>query len=145
MIRNFKNDDIEKISAIWLKENLKAHSFISEDYWKSNFSMVKAMLPDAEVYVYEENGKVCGFIGINGSYIEGIFVESEKQSKGIGRELLSYAKEMKSELSLNVYRKNERAVSFYEREGFEIKSESIDRMTGEEDLEMLWVRQPVFL
>lgn len=140
MIRNFEKDDIEKAAEIWLGENLTAHSFISADYWKSNFDSVKEMLPKAQIYVWEENGEVCGFIGINGDYIEGIFVENRMQSKGIGKELLSYAKKIKSRLTLNVYRKNERAVRFYEREGFIMKSEGVDEMTGEKDLEMVWTR-----
>ena len=33
MIREFKDTDINEISKIWLDTNLKAHNFISSEYW----------------------------------------------------------------------------------------------------------------
>ena len=47
-----------------------------------------------------------GFIGLTGNYIEGIFVREVIQSKGIGKQLLNYAKGIKSSLRLSVYQKN---------------------------------------
>ena len=47
--------------------------FISEQYWISNYEFVKELLPQAEVYVYEDDKMIQGFIGINDEYIEGIF------------------------------------------------------------------------
>lgn len=97
---------------------------------------VKEMLPQAEVYVYEDGKKIQGFIGMNGEYIEGIFVSEAAQSQGIGRLLLDYAKGKKSKLLLNVYQKNTRAISFYKREAFEIQGEGLDEATNEKDYEM---------
>jgi len=96
------------------------------------------MLPQAEVYVYENDKKIQGFIGLNGEYIEGIFVAAEMQSRGIGKLLLDYAKDRKLKLLLKVYQKNTRAVCFYQREGFEIQCEGVDDDTGEKDYAMIW-------
>ena len=71
---------INRVADIWLKTNLKAHFFISEQYWISNYEFVKELLPQAEVYVYEDDKMIQGFIGINDEYIEGIFVSDEMQS-----------------------------------------------------------------
>ena len=49
MIRELRKTDINRVADIWLKTNLKAHSFISEQYWISNYERVKEMLPQAEV------------------------------------------------------------------------------------------------
>lgn len=43
-----------------------------------------------------------------------------------------------STLSLGVYQKNKRAVSFYLREGFSILSEELDEATGETEYTMIW-------
>ena len=128
---------------IWLDSNIEAHSFIPAQYWLDNFDMVKEMLPQAEIYVYENDAskQISGFIGLNEDYIEGIFVERTMCSHGIGRQLLDYAKEIKPAMSLNVYAKNSRAVSFYQREDFVIKSEGLDSNTNEKDLLMVWRRQ----
>lgn len=50
MIRKLLKADINRVADIWLKTNLKAHFFISEQYWTSNYEFVKELLPQAEVY-----------------------------------------------------------------------------------------------
>ena len=103
MIRKMKNIDFNRVADIWLKTNLKAHYFIPEQYWTSNYELVKEMLLQAEVYVYEDNKIIQGFVGLSNEYIEGIFVSDEMQSCGIGKLLLDYIKNKKVRLRLNVY------------------------------------------
>ena len=112
MIREFKRDDINKVADIWLDTNIKAHNFILAEYWKSNFKSVKEALLLAEVYVYEYDTEIQGFIGLNDEYVEGIFVSGEMQSQGIGKILLNYAKDKRNKLYLNVYPKNARQYLF---------------------------------
>ena len=138
MIRSLQKADINRIADIWLDTNLKAHSFISAQYWESNYELVKEMLSQAEVYVYEDGQKIQGFIGLSDKYIEGIFVSEKMQSQVIGKLLLNYIKDRKDVLRLNVYQKNIRAIHFYQREGFEIQCEGLDEATGEKDYVMIW-------
>ena len=138
MIRELQNVDINKVVDIWLKTNLEAHDFIPGQYWTSNYEAVKKMLPQAEVYVYEDNKIIQGFVGVRDEYIEGIFVSGKMQSHGIGKALLDYIKDKKARLQLNVYQKNVRAMSFYQREGFTIQSEGLDEFTGEKEYVMEW-------
>ena len=138
MIRKLQNVDINKVVDIWLKTNLEAHDFIPGQYWTSNYEAVKKMLPQAEVYVYEDNKIIQGFVGVRDEYIEGIFVSGKMQSHGIGKALLDYIKGKKARLQLNVYQKNVRAMSFYQREGFTIQSEGLDEFTGEKEYVMEW-------
>ena len=104
--------------------------------------MVREMLPLAEIYVYEDDctNQIDGFIGLNDDYIEGIFVKETMQSKGIGKQLLNHAKEVKSTLKLSVYQKNEKAIKFYLREKFNVQSENVDANTGEKEFTMVWNR-----
>ena len=138
MIRKLLNGDIDRVADIWLKTNLKAHYFISNQYWKSNYELVKEMMLQSEVYVFEVDKMIQGFVGLNDEYIEGIFVSDEMQSCGIGKLLLDYIKDKKERLQLNVYQKNARAISFYQREGFIIEGEGLDEATGEKEYTMLW-------
>lgn len=141
MIRKLRKADINRVAEIWLDTNRKAHAFIPVSYWERNFASVKEMLPQAEVYVYETDKGIQGFLGLNGEYIEGIFVSEGAQSHGIGKSLLDYAKNRKPALRLNAYQKNVRAIRFYQREGFQIQREGLDAATGEPDYEMLWRRE----
>ena len=138
MIRKLLNGDIDRVADIWLKTNLKTHYFISNQYWKSNYELVKEMMSQAEVYVYEDDKMIQGFVGLSNEYMEGIFVSDEMQSCGIGKLLLEYIKNKKVRLRLNVYQKNTRAISFYQREGFDIQCEGLDEATGEKEYTMLW-------
>ena len=141
MIRELRKADINKVADIWLDTNIKTHYFISAQYWKSNFELVKELLLQATVYVYEDKQEIQGFIGLSDEYIEGIFVSAEIQSQGIGKILLNYVKWKRNKLLLNVYQKNTRAISFYQREGFEIQCNGIDEATGERDYVMAWQRK----
>ena len=138
MIRELRKVDINKVAEIWLDTNIKTHYFISAQYWKSNFELVKELLLQATVYVYEDKQEIQGFIGLSNEYIEGIFVSAEMQSQGIGKILLNYLKGKRNKLILNVYQKNTRAISFYQREGFEIQYSGLDEATGEKDYVMAW-------
>ena len=138
MIRELRKADINRVADIWLDTNIKAHHFIPAQYWRNNFELVKELLLQATVYVYEDKQEIQGFIGLNDEYIEGIFVSDEIQSQGIGRILLNYAKDKRNKLLLNVYQKNTQAISFYQREGFEIQYSGLDKSTGEKDYAMAW-------
>lgn len=138
MIRKLQKVDISRVADIWLKTNLKTHYFIPEQYWTNNYEVVKEMLPQADVYVYEDDKIIQGFVGINDEYIEGIFVSDEMQLCGIGKMLLDYIKDKKDKLQLKVYQKNVRAMSFYQREGFTIQSEEMDEFTREKEYVMNW-------
>ena len=125
----------------WLDTNIRAHNFISKQYWQNNFNIVKEMLSQSEIYVYEEKSEIQGFVGLSDKHIEGIFVSSKVQSKGIGNLLMCYVKNIKNQLSLSVYQKNIRAVNFYQKEDFNIQSENVDENTGEKEYIMTWKRK----
>ncbi|MDY4800994.1 MAG: hypothetical protein SO183_05075 [Fusobacterium mortiferum] len=81
MIREFKIKDLERVMEIWLESNIDAHSFIDKKYWEDNYEMVKEILPSAEIYLYEENKNILGFVGLMENYIAGIFVEKNFHSQ----------------------------------------------------------------
>ena len=112
MIRLFEFRDLDKIMNIWLEGNLEAHSFIDAEYWNKNFDSVKSVLPNAEVYVYEEAGEILGFIGMDAEYIAGIFVAAGHKGQGIGHQLIEAVKK-KKRLTLHVFEKNTGAMAFY--------------------------------
>ena len=140
MIRKMEEKDIPDVLQIWLETNIRAHNFIEKEYWTGNYEMVKQILPEAEVYVYEDekNGQIVAFIGMNNQYVEGLFVKESAQSRGIGKQLLDHAKSRKTELRLGVYQKNVRAMRFYLRENFLIQAEEMDEDTNEKEYIMGW-------
>lgn len=138
MIRKFAMSDIDDVMDIWLKTNISTHDFIDSGYWESNYDSVKEAIQDAEIYVYDADGMIRGFIGVIDDYIAGLFVEQQFQSMGIGSKLLSHAKGLKTSLKLGVYAENKKAVDFYEKHGFTVSMENMDEETGHVEYEMVW-------
>lgn len=140
MIRVLEEKDVDIVAKIWLETNIKTHDFIASNYWKEHYEIIKDMFLQAEIYVYEIEKEIMGFIGLDKEYIEGIFVLDQYQKRGIGKALLNHVKARKEHLSLNVYQKNLNAILFYQREGFCVQYEDVDKNTGEKEYRMVWNR-----
>ena len=132
MIRELRKADINKVADIWLDTNIKSHYFISAQYWKSNFELVKKLLLQATVYVYEDKQEIQGFIGLSDEYIEGVFVSAEMQSQGIGKILLNYVKEKRNTLFLNVYQKIYGLYLFIKEKGLKSGAMALMKLPGKE-------------
>lgn len=132
MIRHLTSKDIDRVMDIWLKTTIKAHDFISEAYWYTNYDSVKNIyLPMSETFVYEDKEEIKGFISIiNNELIGALFVDHRYQDCGIGKELINCAIDKYKELNLNVYKENKKAVQFYLNRGFEIIQEQINEDSG---------------
>ena len=55
MIRKFETQDLDAVMQIWLHANLNAHAFIPASFWEAHFEMVRDRLPQAELYVHEND------------------------------------------------------------------------------------------
>ena len=119
-------------------EEAESVSYTHLSYWEKNYDFVRCLLPQSQVLVWEQDGEVQGFAGIEGRNIEGIFVSTQFRSKGIGTAILQEAKRRFPSLTLQVYCKNRRAFLFYQREGFSIIKEEMDPDTGEAEYQMVW-------
>lgn len=132
MIRKLRNEDIEKVMKIWKDSTIKAHDFISKEYWENNYDVVKnTYIPMSETFIYEIENKIKGFISvINNEFIGALFVDINCQGLGVGSELINYIVKEYNKLSLAVYKENKNAVEFYISKGFKIIKEQIDEETG---------------
>ena len=132
MIRQLQNKDIDKIMGIWLESTIYAHKFISKEYWNENYNIVKDVyIPMSKTFIYEDNDDIRGFISIiNNDFIGALFVEKNYQGQGIGKSLIDYAKNLYDNLSLAVYKENEKALEFYKKMEFKIISENINEDTN---------------
>lgn len=142
MIRELENCETDSIMNIWLKTNIRSHSFIPVNYWLENYSIVKEeYLPIAETFVYIEDEEVKGFISvIDNHFIGALFVLEEYQGKGIGQKLLEHCRSLYSKLKLGVYTENQVAVGFYTKNGFIIEKEQTNDDSGFTEYVMSWTK-----
>jgi len=139
MIREYKPEDINRMSTIWLEASILAHDFIPHSFWEDKMEdMRKIYLPSSVNYVYieEVTGEIAGFISIAGNYIPALFVAPSMQKRGIGKQLMNYVKKFYDHLTLNVYAENRDSVVFYQRQGFTITGENIEKHSGHIEYQM---------
>lgn len=131
MIRIYNDNDLDSVLKIWLTVSVKAHDFVSAEFWKSQVdNMRNIYLPASEICVYETGSKVVGFYALYENNLAAIFVEPDLQGKGIGKQLLNHAKSQRVMLTLSVYKENQASYQFYLSQGFKVVSEQLDEHTG---------------
>ncbi|MDR9439808.1 MAG: GNAT family N-acetyltransferase [Halomonas sp.] len=141
MPRPATREEFPHLVDIWLRASQQAHPFIAETYWRARADeMARRRLPTCEVQVLEAGRHVIGFCAMHGDHLEALFVDPEVQSFGHGTSLMAQAMKNHPCITLWVYSRNVRAVSFYRRLGFGSIDEREDPETGEQELLMVWSR-----
>ncbi|WP_028857594.1 GNAT family N-acetyltransferase [Psychrilyobacter atlanticus] len=140
-IRKLESGDIPEVVELWYETCIRAHDFISPDYWKANMeAMATVYLPDSETYLAVEEENIIGFITMVDNYLAAIFIQINMLECGIGTKLLNFIKNKKEAIQLAVYKKNSKSINFYKKHGFQVLSENLDKNTNEIELLMEWNR-----
>lgn len=72
-----------------------------------------------DIWVAEHEGRLVGFLALQGSYIDRLYVLPDVQRAGVGSTLLRHAMTLSpAGLELYTHQKNVAARSFYEKHGF---------------------------
>lgn len=130
--------DLDPLMEIWVVGNRAAHAFIDPAYWERQRGAVRKAMGEAEVTVFEQEGRIEGFLGLTGQYVAGLFVRQDCRCRGIGGQLIAHCQKQRDRLELHVYEKNERALRFYKTHGFEAKGKEVQPETGAVEVHMVW-------
>ena len=104
-----------------------------------NISFASKMIDLGWVKVFEDI-EILGFIARNGNEINALYVAASARRRGVGKALLSDAKENSNELVLWTYAANYSAQQFYSREGFREVRRTDGSQTDEKipDVCLIW-------
>ena len=92
MIRKYNEPDLEDLLSAWEAASEVAHPFLTPEFLASERDNIPNLyLPNAETWVYEDGGRVVGFIALIGNEVGAIFVHPSHQKTGVGRGLLMFA------------------------------------------------------
>lgn len=141
MIEKFKKEHLDEVMNIWLHTNIEAHNFVPRTYWENAYDFVRQAILTADVRVFVEEQIIKGFIGVVDGYVAGLFVAKSYQEQGIGQQLINSCKRDYRSLKLDVYAKNESAVLFYEKNGFNKSDKKENEETKETEYTMIWCKQ----
>ncbi len=131
VIRKYDTHDLAELINVWYDASQIAHPFwTSEMFHRERRDISQNFLPIAEMWVFEEEGRVVGFIALLDNEVGGIFVSPGRQRHGIGRALMDHARACRDHLELDVLETNQIGRAFYDAYGFDIVGERLDEETG---------------
>ncbi|WJQ83087.1 GNAT family N-acetyltransferase [Brevibacillus brevis] len=117
----YQKKHYDKLVDIWYRAVCQTHNFLTDKDIQFYLHIVQnGALQAVEVWV-ELNGnkEPTGFIGLDGTKIEMLFVDPEYHGQGIGSRLIKHAEKIKgSNLQVDVNEQNEGAFAFYKWYGF---------------------------
>lgn len=131
MIRPYKATDLNELLEAWYSASLVGHPFLDEGFFQQERRRIREVyLPNAETWVFEQDGRVVGFISLIGNEVGAIFVNSNYRGRGIGRALMDHARGLRDFLELDVFKDNKVGREFYEKCGFHQIDEHWDEESG---------------
>ena len=99
-------DDFDELTCLWEASVRATHHFIPEAY--------------IQLYMIRDNAGIEGFMGINGTMLEMLFVHPRAIGTGIGKQLMRYALEHCHVRYVDVNEQNKKASGFYGHFGFRV-------------------------
>jgi ribosomal protein S18 acetylase RimI-like enzyme len=120
MIRRGTSADIEAVAALY-ERSFGTLTFLPVLHTvEEHVLWFSSLLEQNELWLYELEGVIVGFIILGDEQLLYIFLEPSVFRRGIGTELLELAKELRpAGFMLWTFQENHRARAFYERHGLE--------------------------
>ena len=131
IIREAKLDDLARIAEIEVfNYRLNFYHIFQDDIFYFQEMQVLNVINEnkkrlGQLWVYDDNEIVKGFMWVDSQQIKKLFVEPVLQSRGIGSTLLEYAVDKLGATYLWALEKNTRAIAFYKRHGFQTTEEKM--------------------
>ena len=123
MIRRLRSTEIDHVALIWYRSGLDEYDYLPRFQALDESEALKVfrnvILPKNQLWVEEKNSITRGFLALNNSYIDRLYVDPDHQRAGVGSRLLDHAKSVFPDgLQLHTHQQNVRARNFYEKHGF---------------------------
>lgn len=114
-------DDFDELACLWEASVRATHSFIPDAYIRRLRPLVWSVYLHAmPLYMVRSEAGIEGFMGINGTMLEMLFVHPRAIGTGVGKQLMRYALEHCHVRRVDVNEQNGRAFGFYRRFGFRV-------------------------
>jgi putative acetyltransferase len=118
IIRRGLPEDGGRPLEIWRAAVDATHRFLSPADRAELDDLVAGFLPEAQMWVAEDGGRLLGFLVLNGSMIEALFVDPTVHGQGVGTALLQHALTLAPDATVDANEQATNALPFYESRGF---------------------------
>jgi putative acetyltransferase len=119
-IKKYQDEYKIEIVNVWEKSVLSTHRFLKEiDFIAIRKSLLEMDFESLNVFCLMNEYEIIGFIGLDKTKIEMLFLAPEHIGKGLGKKLIEFAFSNFHVDSVDVNEQNIHAVEFYKKFGFE--------------------------
>lgn len=118
-LRPSRASDGDAVVDLWRRAVDATHDFLSAEDRRAIDAEVVGFLPQAPLLLaVDAEDRPLGFMLLDGSHMEALFIDPEVHGQGIGRQLVEHALAEHSPLTTDVNAQNAQALGFYLRMGF---------------------------
>jgi putative acetyltransferase len=141
-LRPYRAEDEDAAIALWLATWQRAYPSIDftarVTWWRERWR--KDLVPHAAIIVAEQSGELIGFVTIDlKGYLDQLVVAPDHWGSDLGNALADEAKRLSPDgITLLVNTDNNRAIRFYERNGFVQAGGDVNPTSGRPVLRMEW-------
>jgi ribosomal protein S18 acetylase RimI-like enzyme len=122
-IRPFRDEDEPAVVGVWHRSGQAAYRYLPT--WQA-LTLERAgevfrqvIRPRCSMWVGTRDGRVVGFLAMNGSYVDRMYVDPSEWRQGWGTRFVLLAKAMHPDgLELHTHQENHAARQLYEKHGF---------------------------
>jgi GNAT superfamily N-acetyltransferase len=141
-IRLYRPEDFDVVTLLWRRSREESLPELADDHtFEEDCAYFEDMiLKHNQVWVAVVDDVTAGFMAINGSLVDQLYIAPNFQHKGIGQALLAHARSLSPNfLRLYTLQVNTRARAFYEKNGFRpVKFGISPPPESEPDVEYHW-------
>jgi putative acetyltransferase len=131
VIREYQAADCVDVLNVWARASAVAHPFLPSEFLDRERQRIPtAYLPLAKTWVWEAERHVVGFLSLIGHEVGALFVDPASHRSGIGRALIDRACDLRGDIEVKVFAKNQLARSFYAKVGFVLVDQAVHGETG---------------
>lgn len=122
-LRRYEPEDLHSTIAMWIETKRIAYPYLPLEptyTFDDNLEFFRSHIePRCEIWLADEEGRIVGFLALDGGYLDRLYVATTHQRQGVGEMLLQRARERSPDgLSLHTHQQNHQARAFYEKHGF---------------------------
>ncbi len=131
-IRRGTPADVPRALEIWRSAVDATHRFMSSaDRAEIDTMVAEQFLPNAELWLaLDDDGLVVGFLVMDGSEIDALFVDPQFHGRGFGTRLLDHALALEPNATVDASEQATNALPFYLRRGFRVVGRSATDQHG---------------
>jgi len=143
-VRPLREDEVDAVIRLWHATTRAAYPYLPTEQAHTLADDTRFfrehILPRSDLWVAEDGGTLAGYLALQGSYVDRLYIHPDHQRRAAGSALMAHAKTLSpAGLELHTHQQNTRARAFYAKHGFrEVKFGTSSPPESAPDVECHW-------